>query len=48
MIKDDNQLLVVSVATKENDGYRRYIRSLKQYGIKHEVTIFPMIVIIDL
>ena len=32
-------LLVVSVATNETDGYYRFIRSLKVYGYKYEVFI---------
>ncbi|CAF1569915.1 unnamed protein product [Adineta ricciae] len=33
--KDD--LLIVSVATDETDGYRRFIRSLNVYGYKYEI-----------
>ncbi|CAF4600502.1 unnamed protein product, partial [Rotaria socialis] len=32
-------LLVVAVASSENDGYNRFIRSLKVYGYKYEVTV---------
>ena len=30
-------LLVVSVATNQTDGYQRFIRSLEIYGYKYEV-----------
>lgn len=29
-------MLVVTVATKETDGYQRYVRSLKQYGFNYQ------------
>ena len=40
LILDQSELLVVTVATKETDGYKRFIRSLRQYEIKHEVINF--------
>ena len=36
---DLDDLLVVSVATNETDGYRRFARSLNVYGYKYEVRI---------
>ena len=35
----ENDLLVVSVATKRTDGYKRYIRSLNVHGYSYEVKI---------
>jgi hypothetical protein len=32
-----DDLLVVSVATNETDGYHRFVRSLNVYGYKYEV-----------
>ncbi|CAF4483199.1 unnamed protein product, partial [Rotaria sp. Silwood2] len=32
-------LLVVAIATNENDDYHRFIRSLNVYGYKYEVII---------
>jgi hypothetical protein len=32
-----HELLAVSVATEETDGYKRYIRSLKQFNYNYEV-----------
>ncbi|CAF2076350.1 unnamed protein product [Rotaria magnacalcarata] len=34
---DQDDLLVVAVASSENDGYNRFIRSLKVYGYKYEI-----------
>lgn len=34
-----DDLLVVSVATNETDGYRRFVRSLEVYGYNYEVSI---------
>jgi hypothetical protein len=34
-----DDLLVVSVATNETDGYRRFVRSLEVYGYNYEVHI---------
>ena len=34
-----DDLLVVSVATDQNDGYHRLLRSLDIYGYRYEVTI---------
>lgn len=36
-------MLAVTVATKQTDGYRRYVRSLNQFGIKHEVSLMIQI-----
>ena len=36
-------LVVVSVATEENDGYQRLVRSLKIYGHTYEVNKFEII-----
>lgn len=33
-----DDLLVVAVATNENDAYYRFIRSLNVYGYKYEVS----------
>ena len=40
-ILDD--LLVVSVATDETDGYHRFIRSLNVYGYKYEVFMIDVL-----
>ena len=38
-IKYLDELLIVSVATNETDGYHRFIRSLNIYGYRYEVFI---------
>ena len=38
-IKYLDELLIVSVATNETDGYHRFIRSLNIYGYQYEVLI---------
>jgi hypothetical protein len=32
-----DDLLVVSIATEQTDGYHQYVRSLKIYGFRYEV-----------